>query len=110
MVHSTTAGAPTLAAARWALATSWTHPDGPLLHARAETATTKPTFRDAVCRRRAIVPCEGWTEWRTTGGPRERYWTRRTGANPRRQEARLAGLAAQGRRVLGRRETSGERR
>ena len=79
LVHG--AGAPTLAPTRWGLVTSWTRAGRPLLHARAESATSKPTFRDATRRRRAVAPCEGWTEWRTTGGPRHRYWARRPGAN-----------------------------
>ena len=80
VVHGSTP-TPTLAATRWGLTTSWTRPGRPLLHARAESATAKPTFRAAARTHRAIVPCEGWTEWRTTGGPRDRYWARQNGAN-----------------------------
>ena len=80
VVHGSTP-TPTLAATCWGLTTSWTRPGRPLLHARAESATAKPTFRDAARTHRAIVPCEGWTEWCATGGPRDRYWARQHGAN-----------------------------
>ena len=88
-MHGTTPS-PTLAATRWGLTPSWARANRPLLHARAETATTKPTFRDAALTRRAIVPCEGWTEWRTTGEPRKRFWARRAEAHA---PAHLAALA-----------------
>ena len=80
VVHGSTA-TPTLAATRWGLTTSWTRDGRTLLHARAESASVKPTFRDAARTHRAIVPCEGWTEWCTAGGPRDRYWARQHGAN-----------------------------
>ena len=79
-VHATASG-PTFATTRWGLTISWARPNQPLLHARAETATTKPTFRDATRAHRAVILCEGWTKWCTTRGPRQRYWARRPGAN-----------------------------
>ena len=80
VVHGSTAR-PVVAATRWGLTPAWAPPHRPLLHARAESATAKPTFRHAARTGRAIVPCEGWTEWRTRGGPRARFWARRAGAN-----------------------------
>ena len=41
-----------------------------LRHARAETALTKPTFRDAARGRRCIVPADAWIEWGTRPGAR----------------------------------------
>ena len=61
VVHGSTAR-PGLAATRWGLTPAWAPPHRPLLHTRAESATAKPTFRDAARTGRAIVPCEGWTE------------------------------------------------
>lgn len=38
-----------------------------LLNARAETAATKPAFRDAFVRHRCLVVADGFYEWRTAG-------------------------------------------
>ena len=54
-----------LRGARWGLVPSWARGlDGrPLINARAETVTAKPSFRQAAQRRRAIVPATGYYEW-----------------------------------------------
>lgn len=49
--------------------------EGPLLiSARAETLTSKPSFRAASRRRRAIVPANGYHEWTTSGAPKTPYF------------------------------------
>ena len=53
---------------RWGLPASWLPPGEVLRHARAETALTNPTFRDAASRRRYIVPVNSWFEWGTRPG------------------------------------------
>lgn len=48
---------------------------GRLINARVETAAAKPAFREAVARRRCIVPVDGFFEWkRTPGAPRRPYY------------------------------------
>lgn len=60
------AGRPALTTLRWGLVPSWAPtPDmgTTLFNARAETVTEKPAFRDAVRRRRCLLPADGWYEW-----------------------------------------------
>ena len=53
-----------LRSARWGLLPSWVKSVGrPLINARCETVTVKPSFRAAAGRRRAIVPASGYYEW-----------------------------------------------
>jgi putative SOS response-associated peptidase YedK len=57
-----------LASARWGLIPSWS--DDPAsgakaFNARIETAAEKPTFREAVVSRRAVIPANGYFEWVT---------------------------------------------
>jgi len=57
-----------LRAARWGFVPSWAKAvdrSRPLINARAETLTAKPSFRAAASRRRAIVPARGYYEWVT---------------------------------------------
>ncbi len=57
---------------------------GLLLNARAETVVALPTFRAAVERRRALVPADGFYEWKARGAsrraPREAFFFHRGGA------------------------------
>lgn len=56
-----------LESAMWGLVPSWAKdPTGAAraINARSETVASKPTFQTAVARRRALVPADGWYEWR----------------------------------------------
>ncbi|MGH3829702.1 MAG: SOS response-associated peptidase [Pseudonocardiaceae bacterium] len=52
---------------RWGLVPHWAKDPAVgsrLINARAESAANKPSFRDAVARRRCLLPADGWYEWR----------------------------------------------
>lgn len=49
---------------RWGLVPPWATEDTrPLINARAESITDKPTFAEAAAKRRCLVPAAGWYEW-----------------------------------------------
>ena len=66
-------GKRTFALMRWGLLPAWVKDpkDFPLLiNARGETVLEKPAFRNAMRRRRCLIPTDGFYEWRT--GPAAR--------------------------------------
>lgn len=72
---------PTLGLARWGLIPSWTR-DKPRLqpiNARSETAATSGMFRQALQRRRCLVPADGFYEWQGARPPRQPFYVRLKG-------------------------------
>jgi putative SOS response-associated peptidase YedK len=56
---------------RWGLVPHWAKdPKGGsrLINARAESAASKPAFRDALAKRRCLLPADGWYEWQRAAG------------------------------------------
>ena len=56
-----------LEAAKWGLVPGWAKDESVAVrafNARSETAAEKPTFRAAVKKRRAVIPADGYYEWR----------------------------------------------
>ncbi|MGH4007912.1 MAG: SOS response-associated peptidase [Pseudonocardiaceae bacterium] len=59
---------------RWGLVPHWAKDPAVgsrMINARAESAATKPAFRDAVARRRCLLPADGWYEWQAAPGHRK---------------------------------------
>jgi len=70
---------------RWGLHPAWMkEPPGAksMINARAEGAAEKPFFREAFKRRRAILPADGFYEWRGEAGVKSPYFIRRRDGLP----------------------------
>lgn len=81
-----------LALRRWGLVPFWAKDPrigARLVNARCETAAEKPAYREALRRRRCLVPADGFFEWGPEGrGPRQPWYATR----PDRACFALAGL------------------
>ena len=63
-----------LAFLRWGLVPPWSQDPagGPvLINARADTASEKPAFREALRQRRCLVPADGFFEWQQASGKKQ---------------------------------------
>lgn len=61
---------------RWGLVPGWAKEIGigaKMINARAETVAEKPAFRDALARRRCLVPADGFYEWRMEEGRKQPF-------------------------------------
>ena len=70
---------------RWGLVPSWAKemPQSLLINARAETISEKPSFRGAFRHRRALMPADGFYEWKAEGkGPKQPWFIRRKDGAP----------------------------
>jgi putative SOS response-associated peptidase YedK len=73
---------------RWGLIPAWVKdPKGfaLLINARGETVLDKPAFRNAVRRRRCLIPTDGFYEWPAAtgaGAPRQPYFVRAKERSP----------------------------
>jgi len=65
-----------LALVRWGLIPGWTKelkPGKPLINARGETVLEKASFRNAIKRRRCLVPADGFYEWKGEPGRKQAF-------------------------------------
>jgi len=65
---------------RWGLVPSWARDAGGasrMINARGETVADKPAYREALRRRRCLVPADGFYEWPETGDDRRPVLFRR---------------------------------
>jgi putative SOS response-associated peptidase YedK len=66
---------------RWGLLPSWVEEPKTfplLINARGESVLDKPAFRNAMRRRRCLIPADGFYEWQVggTSGPKQPYFVR----------------------------------
>ena len=64
---------------RWGLLPSWVKDPKNftlLINARGETAIEKPAFRNAMKRRRCLIPADGFYEWNEATNPRRPHVVR----------------------------------
>jgi putative SOS response-associated peptidase YedK len=70
---------------RWGLVPHWAKDLKSVrqpINARAETVATAPMFRDALARRRCLVPADVFYEWQATDGPKQPYAIARADGQP----------------------------
>jgi len=69
---------------RWGLLVTWQSGRSgarPVINARSETVTQRPSFRSAFQSRRCLVPCDGFFEWQAlAGSSRKQPWLFTIGA------------------------------
>jgi putative SOS response-associated peptidase YedK len=53
-----------------------------LINARAETVREKPAFKNAIRRRRVLVPADGYYEWQETSGRKRPFFIHRRDGAP----------------------------
>ena len=77
---------------RWGLLPAWVKDPRKftlLINARAETVKEKPAFKNAIKRRRCLIPADGYYEWQASGTRKRPYFIHRRDGAP----IGLAGLA-----------------
>lgn len=70
---------------RWGLLPTWVKdPRGftLLINARSETVLEKPAFKNAIRRRRGLIPADGYYEWKTEGGRKQPFFIHRADGAP----------------------------
>jgi putative SOS response-associated peptidase YedK len=75
---------------RWGLVPSWVKDPRQitlLINARSETINEKPAFKNAIRRRRCLIPADGYYEWQLSGGRKRPFFIHR-------RDGSMFGLAA----------------
>ena len=70
---------------RWGLWPAWVKDPRSftlLINARAETVQEKPAFKNAIRRRRCLIPADGYYEWQSSPGGKRPYFIHRRDGGP----------------------------
>ena len=84
IVHRTN-GESRFALMRWGFIPAWVKDPGLfslLVNARGESVLDKPAFRNAMKRRRCLLPADGFYEWKNEGARKRPYFVRKKGGGP----------------------------
>jgi putative SOS response-associated peptidase YedK len=74
-----------LALVRWGLLPSWVKDPKTftlLINARGESVCDKPAFRNAMKRRRCLIPADGFYEWQAVAGRKQPFYVRAKAGTP----------------------------
>jgi putative SOS response-associated peptidase YedK len=77
IVRQSVDGVRHFALVRWGFVPSWAkelQPGKPLINARSETIFEKPTFKNAIRRRRCLIPADGFYEWEGDVPGKKKPW------------------------------------
>jgi putative SOS response-associated peptidase YedK len=95
VVHDTKEGDRIAALMRWGLLPHWAKDEklaAKLNNARLEGLAEKPSFRQALRRRRCLLPASGFYEWQATPSGKQPWYIRPSNANGREPLFAFAGL------------------
>src|SRR6266481_5440336 len=70
---------------RWGLVPAWVKDPRKitlLINARSETVQDKPAFKNAMKRRRCLIPADGYYEWQVAGGRKRPFFIHRRDGSP----------------------------
>lgn len=70
---------------RWGFLPSWVkdpHKFALVINARSETVLEKPSFRNAIRRRRCLLPADGYYEWQASSARKRPFFIRRRDGQP----------------------------
>ena len=70
---------------RWGFVPAWVKDPRTfslLINARSETLREKPAFKNAIKRRRVLIPSDGYYEWQATDGRKRPFFIRRHDGAP----------------------------
>jgi putative SOS response-associated peptidase YedK len=70
---------------RWGLLPAWVKDPKQfslVINARSETLLEKPAFKNAIKRRRCLIPADGYYEWNTVGERKRSYFIHRRDGEP----------------------------